>query len=232
MKKLNEKTIIQLLIQRLKSSKKTRKIIVCTTISPNDVPLVELLEKDEITFYRGSEKDILVRYLEAANHFDTDFIVSVDGDDIYTDPAYIDKIVSGFEKTNADFIDMAEFPFGIASVGIKKEALQKICEIKKTDNTETGYRLFFTENPIFKVHKLKPESNIKFSDKLRLTIDYEEDIILAKEVFTELGNNFNLLDLLTLFEQKPELLKITENLSSKYKEHWNKNVANTSIKDI
>ena len=114
MKKLNEKTIIQLLIQRLKSSKKTRKIIVCTTMSPNDDPLVEFLEKDEITFFRGSEKDILVRYLEAANHFDTDFIVSVDGDDIYTDPVYVDKIVSEFEKIKADFIDMIEFPFGIA----------------------------------------------------------------------------------------------------------------------
>ena len=67
---------------------------------------------------------------------------------------------------------MVDFPFGIASVGIKKYALEKVCKLKKTDNTETGYRLFFHNEKIFKIHKIRLE-NIKFPKELRLILDYQ-----------------------------------------------------------
>ena len=232
MKTVNGKPIIKYLIERLQSAKKIRNIVVCTTTNANDDPLVEYLKKEKVMVFRGSEKDILLRYLDAAKNFSTDFIVSVDGDDIYTDPFYVDKIVNEFEKTNADYVDMVGFPFGIASVGIKISALKKICDLKKTDNTETGYRLFFTKNDIFKIRNLELPSHIQFPQNLRLTLDYEEDFLLAQKVFDALGNNFHLEDILELFEKNPELLKITDNLEKRYKEHWNNNLANTSIRDI
>ena len=232
MKDIDGRPIICYLIDRLKQAKKIRYIIVCTTTNDADDILVEFLEKNNILVFRGSERDIIERYLDTSKHFGTDFIVDVNGDDIYSDPVYVDKIVSKFKQTNADFIDMVNFPFGIASVGIKTSALEKICKLKKTHNTETGYRLFFTENKIFNVHKLKPEPNIKFPKNLRLTLDYEEDLFLAKEIFKNLGNNFHLNDLLNLFYEKPKLLKITDNLEQRYKKHWNKNLTDTSIRDI
>jgi spore coat polysaccharide biosynthesis protein SpsF (cytidylyltransferase family) len=231
-KEISGKPVIQYLIERLKTTKKIRNVIVCTTALKDDNPLVEFLEKEKIMVYKGNEKDILDRYLQATKYFDTDFIVSVDGDDIYTDPLLVDRIVSEFEKTKADYIDMMGYPFGLAPVGIKTESLQKICDIKKTDNTETGYRLFFTQTNLFKVLTLKPEFDIKFAKNLRLTLDYNEDFELAKVIFKSLGNNFHVNDLLKLFEERPELLKITDSLQAKYKEHWNKNVADISIRDI
>jgi len=225
--------VSQYLINRLKHSDKIRNIIICTTNHASEEPLIHFLEEENIKYFRGSETDILERYLEAANHFDTDFIVSVDGDDIYTDPDYVDKIISEYEKTNADYIDMIGFPFGIASVGIKKSALEKVCKLKNTNNTETGYRLFFNNNyKIFNIHKLKLDNNIVFPKSLRLTLDYEQDLELAEKIFCELGNDFHLEDIIRLFDEKPELLQITENLEEKYKKHWNKNVADTALKDI
>lgn len=232
LKDIDGKPIIHYLIDRLKQAKKIRHIIVCTTTNASDDLLVKFLEKNNILFFRGDEQDILTRFLCAAKHFNTDFLVDVGADDIYTDPIYVDKVVDEFEKTEADFIDMIDFPIGIASVGIKTKALEKICKLKKTHNTETGYRLFFTKNKIINVHQLKPQSNIKFPKNLRLTLDYEEDLILAEKILKALGNNFHLNDLLNLFEQKPELLKITENLDKRYEEHFQENLTDTFIRDI
>ena len=232
LKEINGVPVVKHLIERIKKSKKIRNVVVCTTKNEKDDELVEFLEKENYMFYRGSENDILARYLDAAKNFDTNFIVSVDGDDIYSDPDYVDKMILAYEETNADYIDMVNFPFGIASVGIKKDALVKVCELKKTDNTETGYRLFFHNEDVFKVHKMEPEENIKFPKELRLTLDYQEDLDLARKIISELGNDFNLKDIIELFKKNPELLDITDNLEERYKQHWDNNVADTQLKDI
>jgi spore coat polysaccharide biosynthesis protein SpsF len=232
LKEINGIPVVKYLIERIKKAKKIRNVIICTTKNKIDDELVEFLEKENYMFYRGSESDILIRYLHAAENFGTDFIVSVDGDDIYSDPSYVDKMISAYEKTNADYVDMVNFPFGIASVGIKREALVKVCKLKKTDNTETGYRLFFQDKKIFKIHKMEPEENIKFPKELRLTLDYQEDLDLAKKIIFKLTNDFHLEDIIELFKKSPELLQITDNLEERYKQHWDKNVADTQLKDI
>jgi len=232
LKEINGIPVIKYLIDRIKKSKKIRNVIVCTTKNEKDDELVNFLEKENYMFSRGNENDILVRYLDTAKIFDTDFIISVDGDDIYSDPSYVDKIILAYERTNADYIDMINFPFGIASVGIKKNALAKVCELKKTDNTETGYRLFFHDENIFEVYKMEPEKQIKFPKNLRLTLDYPEDLDLAKKIISNLGNDFDLSDIINLFKKNPDLLQITNNLEERYKQHWDQNVANTQLKDI
>lgn len=232
MKIIDGKPVLRYLIDRLQSAKKIRNIIVCTTTSDSDDTLVNYLESENILYFRGQEKDVLVRLLDAAKKFNTDLLVCVDGDDIYTNPSYVDEIASIYEKNNYDYIDMVEFPFGIASVGIKKLALEMICKLKKTSDTDTGYRLFFTQNNIFNVYHIRPKKNISYPSNMRLTLDYEQDLNLAKEIFKKLGNNFQLDDILELFEKEPQLIKITDNLAEKYKEHWNKNLANISITDI
>lgn len=232
LRELHGKPIIHYLIERLRYATKIRHIVVCTTTLESDNPLVEFLEKNKIKVFRGNEKDILVRFLDAAKQFDTNFFVNVDGDDIYTDPAYIDKIVDEFQKTNTDFIDMIGFPFGLRSVGITINALQKICDLKKTNDTETGYRNFFTKIKLFNTKNIVYDLKTKFPDNLRLSLDYQEDFDLAEVIFKTLGNNFHLLDLLKLFEEKPELLKITDRLVTQWNEHWNTNLTDLSIRDM
>ena len=79
---------------------------------------------------------------------------------------------------------------------------------------------------------MKPENNIKFPKELRLTLDYQEDLDLARKIISKLGNDFHLEDVVELFEKNPELLEITNNLEERYKQHWDRNVADTKLKDI
>ena len=229
--KVQGKPVLSCLLERLRDAKKIRYIIICTTNSDSENELIQFCKENNILVFRGSTDDILVRYLDASKKFQTDFIISVDGDDIYTDPSYIDKLVEEHEKTKSDYIEMIGLPFGLCPVGFTTEALKKLCKLKKTNNTATGYKKFFTETNLFRVQIVKPKSNIKFSKKLRLSLDYMEDYELAKKVFEMLGNNFRLDDILNLFQKKPYLLEITKNIEEEYMKHWENNVADFSIKN-
>ncbi len=190
LKKIDGKEIILYLVERLKLCKNIRKVIICTTSLSSDDMLSELLTRNNIDYFRGSEKDILDRFNSAAKKFGTDFIINVDGDDIYTDPIYVDQMAQHFENTHDDYIDMIGFPFGFRSVGFSKNALTKICELKDTNDTETGYRDYFTTVDIFKIFNID-YNFIEFPKNLRLSLDYEEDLDLAKIIFNKLGNNFH-----------------------------------------
>ena len=66
-----------------------------------------------------------------------------------------------------------------------------------------------------------PEINFEFTDKIKLDLDYPEDLILAEKIFKDLGNDFHMKDILRLFSSKPELVKD----STKILEKWKKNYA-------
>ena len=232
LKKINEKPIIKYLIERLQNASSIRNIVVCTTESEIDDELVNYLSNEKILFFRGNEHDILDRYLNAAIKFDTDFIVNVEGDDIYTDPQCVDIISKEFLKTNSDYLDINHMPFGLSPSGIKVSALKKVCSIKESKNTETGYKRFFTKSGLFKVQHINLKKTFYFPENTRLSLDYEEDFQLANYIFNNLGNIFHKKDLSDLFQKNPDLLEITNGLEKRYNTHFEQNRVDISTKDI
>jgi spore coat polysaccharide biosynthesis protein SpsF len=238
---LNGKPVIYHLVNRLKNCKKIRNIIVCTTTLSSDDPLVNYLHKEGILYFRGSATDILARFLECAKKFNSDNIVDVEGDDIFTDPLYVDKIVEEMENTKLDFVSGNQssnnfdskygFPHGIVPAGIHIAALKKICNLKISTNTDTGYKEFFTKYDFFKTKFIFPESDLNISSNLRLTLDYEEDFELAKMIFKKLGPDFSFDDLLNLFNNEPELLQITQSIIQKWQLNYKKNITNFSLRN-
>ncbi|HZS74966.1 MAG TPA: NTP transferase domain-containing protein [Candidatus Nitrosotalea sp.] len=232
MKEINGKPIIKYLIERLQKSSMIRNIVVCTTIHESDNKLVEFLKNEKIKVFRGSEKDILDRFLNAAKEYHTEFLIAVDGDDIYADPSYVDDLVREYQRTKADYIQILGVPIGFTPVGIKITALEKICRLKMTDNTETGYGKFFTDNDLCEIKSIRPSLKTNFPEGLRLSLDYQEDYELAKKIFNELGNDFDIDSVLKFLNERPELLRMLSDLELRWNEHWKKNLANFSVRDI
>jgi spore coat polysaccharide biosynthesis protein SpsF len=230
--KINDKTIIEYLYERMKKVKKIRKVIVCTTNEVSDKPLVEFLKLNKMDYFCGSKKDILIRYLDAANKFSTDFIINVDGDDIYTDPNHVESIIDEFEKSNLDFIQMGKVPLGFTCMGFTKEILEKICNFKKSNDTETGWVRFFTETNIVEVKKIIPIKEINYPKTLRLSLDYKEDYELSKEIFKKFGNKFEYEDIINYVILDKKRLKKMEKTEKKWSNHWDENLSDISLKHM
>ena len=221
------------LIQRLKKCSSIRKIIVCTTTSSTDDELIEFLEKEKILYFRGNEKDILTRFLDAANEFNTDIIIDVEGDKIYTDPFFVDEIAIKLQNSNIDFLigndsenffnPSNHFIHGFVPAGFKKSILEKICNLKLSTNTETGYREFFLNSKISKFEFLVLTDI--YPKDLRLTLDYQVDLEFAREIFSKLKTFFSKDDVLNLLNTEPKLMNLIKNIH----DSWNKNYENNKV---
>jgi len=235
---INGKTVLKILVERLRNSKRVRKIIVCTTNRDVDNEIVKFCEGEKVEYFRGENKDILVRFLLAAKKFDTDLIVDVEGDKIYMDPEYVDLAIDEAMISGADYVDghaynnnVNFFIHGIIPAVIRATALEKICNMKTTTNTETGYKEFFTNNNIIKSRSVNLEPMLDIPHNIRLTLDYMEDFELAKEIFPALDSNFKTRDILNLFRKKPELLEITKPVIDTWWKHYSQNVTNIKLKE-
>ena len=231
LKLINGKPAIFHLIHRIKKAKKIRKIIVCTTNLSSDDRLVEYLRTINVDVFRGDGEDVLKRIFEAAKLFLTDIIIDVEGDKIYTDPEFIDKVVDEFEDSKIEYVtgNDSEIEFnpshgvhGIIPAGFRTKSIEKICKMKTISNTDTGYKEFFIGNQ-FETKYIIPENIIKFPKELRLFLDYDEDLELARKIFGELGSDFNLTNILELIKNKPELLEITKDVLKSWSENYEKN---------
>ena len=232
------KPALQHLVERLTLCQEIRKIVVCCTTDSTDDELIDFLQKKEITFFRGNKKDILQRFLDAAKKFDTDIIIDVEGDKIYTDPNYVDNIANLLKTHDVDFVigndsqikfnPSNHFIHGIIPAGFKKNALEKICRSKNTNDTATGYREFFIKSKSIKSEFLVINTD-DFLNKIRLTLDYPEDLQLAEKIFESIGARFSKDELINLFKKNSELISITKKINKEWELNYEKNKTDLTL---
>lgn len=237
LEKINGISLIELLVNRLKKARKFRKIIVCTTNHSSDDELIDLLKKKDILYFRGSEKDILKRFLDAAKHFNTDIIIDVEGDKLFTEPEFVDKIITEVENGDYDFVigndsDVIfnpnhHFIHGVIPTAIRVSALERIYATSDK-NKETGYKEIFVNSPKIKKKFFIFNFELSIPSNLRLTIDYPEDLAFAKELFNYLPNDYTYYDILKAVISYPNLLKNIENINTKWLENYKSEMENFS----
>jgi spore coat polysaccharide biosynthesis protein SpsF len=232
MRKIHGKPCIQHLVERVGRSQKIGMVVLCTTLNSADDELVGVADKLGIKCFRGSETDILERYRQAARAFGVRNIVNVDGDDIFCEPAFIDATSAMLNSGEPapDCILWKDAPLGSSPVGIKVEALEKVCSLKDASNTETGWPRFFTETGLFRVVYMRPDDPELRDTGIRLTLDYEDDLLLFEKIYDNLQEPFSLKDIVRLLRSKPELLKLNEGVRDIYMQNFNRKAVKVKLK--
>lgn len=94
MKKLQNKTVLEHVIERVRQSKLIDEVIIATTTKEKD----DVIEKESlrcgVKMFRGSEDDVLSRYYYAAKENDLDVVVRITSDCPLIDPIIINKMIS------------------------------------------------------------------------------------------------------------------------------------------
>jgi len=213
-KKINNKTILEILIRRLSRSKHISKIIVACSNNRNDKAIVAICRKLGVNYFIGSENDVLNRFYHAAKKYRGINIARITADCPLIDPKIVDDVISNFFLKNADYssnVNPPTFPDGL-DVEVFKFRVLKEAYINAKKSTEREHVTpFIINNKKFKKFNLK--NPIDYSS-LRLTLDEKEDFILIAKIIKYFKNNldFNLKNLLDLYKKKKFFFSINNHL--------------------
>lgn len=214
---INGRTTIELVIDRAKRSSKAQIIILCTTKLKNDDVFCQIAQKNGIAFFRGSAEDKLMRWKGAAEKFEVEFFVTADGDDLLCDPELVDLAFEQYDRSGADFIEGKNIPCGGFTYGIKVSALNKVCEIKDSTDTEMMW-VYFTDTGLFKTETLGNIPEILQRPEIRITLDYEDDLKFFTVIFEHFKDepNFLLRDVIVFLDKNPGVIKINQYLQERF----------------
>ena len=203
-------------IDRIKCCKNVEQIILATTQEEVDNQLVRIAEREGISFYRGSTNNVASRYFEAANNFNLNHFVRITGDAIFCDEEMIDKAIISHLQSSCDVTFMKNMPFGTHKEVVSLNAIEVIIETASNpDNTE--YLEYFLENDrYFNINYV--ESNYKFNSKLRMTLDYKEDLLFFEKIYKHFNNgrsNFTLREVLKWLGDNEDVVMINAHKTQK-----------------
>ena len=208
--------VIEHVVRRVKECKKINTIVVATSKSKADWPIVNWCKKNKINFFQGSLNDVLDRYYKASILFKADIIVRVTGDCPVIDPKILDEVIIRFKKKNYDFYSLGgNFPDGLDCQVFTFKALKKSSiEAKlKSDREHVGTYIENTNRNSFKIGAYKKFKKLSHH---RWTIDEPRDYKFLKKIFDKLFKNFNenfyTKEILKLLKKEPKLLKINSGI--------------------
>lgn len=206
MKFLEDKIVLDHVIDRLSQSKYASKVIIATTTELNDNVIVEHCINRNIEVFRGSEKDVLERYYDCATYYNSNIIIRVTSDCPLIDVTYIDLMIEYFINQKLNYLGPKyfgnhKFPDGfngeVFNYNILKEAQKYASKDEREHVTTYIQKKYKTKEFMYPIDYSK-YSNIKFNE-LHLSLDTIEDYKLLKKIFNKVyikNNNFKLFNIL------------------------------------
>ncbi len=222
LKKICGKTVLEHDIDRLKRVKNIDNIVIATTTLERDNIIIEEAKRLNVSYFRGSEEDVLSRYYYAAIENKADVIVRVTSDCPLIDSEVTEKIIQYYldNNTKYDYVSNTidrTYPRGLDTEVFSFKALEKAFNEAESLRDKEHVTPYIWDNPrIFRLAQYK--NKVKYSH-LRWTLDTKEDFQLISGIYDKLyskkENKFNMNDILNLYKKYPELLKINENIKQK-----------------
>lgn len=214
MKPMAGMLMIELLLTRLSQSQSLNQIVLATSTEARNDPLVDHVSHLGYVCVRGSESDVLSRYLMAARQVKAEVVVRITGDCPLVDPRLVDEAVERFKQAEVDYLSNvapATYPDGLDIEVFSLEALERAGR-ESSDPFDHEHVTPYLRRPgFFKMDAMVHNEDL--SD-LRWTVDEPADYSVMHAVFAHFAPNihFSWQQVLDLQRQQPELFAANHNI--------------------
>lgn len=190
--------ILEILLKRLINNINC-KIIVATTTNNRDNIIEEITTNSNCICYRGSEDDVILRFIEAAKYNGVTKIIRICADNPFLDMESLKALIDYCSNKDEDYISY------ITSKGVptikthygfwaKYTTLEVLMRVNALTNEKiyhehvTNY--IYEHSDMFKTNFIKIPVWIE-NKSIRLTLDTKEDFAMQQIIFNSVTNMIN-----------------------------------------
>ncbi len=192
LKFLDDKTLIEWIIKRIKKTK-IKNIILATGKSKKNLELKTVCDQENIIFFTGDEKNVLERYYKVSKKYKLDAIIRVCADNPFVDSGEIDFLIDSYKKSkgNKDYYfnhrnyKKCTYADGFGAELIKFSTLKKLYNVVKQEYHKEHVTSWIWSNlKSFNIMPCKTNVDKKYHHiicDINNSIDYKKIINFIKE---------------------------------------------------
>jgi spore coat polysaccharide biosynthesis protein SpsF len=210
--------VLSRVMRRAGRARTLDEVVVATTTRPDDDAVVALAEREGWPVVRGSETDLLDRYLLAARAHDAEVVVRITSDCPLIDPDVIDATVDAFHAADVDYasntLEPPTYPRGLDVEVVSRPALERAGREDADPAWREHATPFVYRHPeLFRLLRVPADDD--HSD-LRWTLDTPEDYRLISRIYEALDrDDFGWREALALVEANPSWTALNDGVVQK-----------------
>ena len=168
-------------------------IIVATP----DAEVAKYATSQNVSVFVGSEFDVINRYYQAAKSFELIDIIRITADNPLIDPDVISKVVEFYSNGDYDYVSnnlKRTYPVGLDVEVFSFKTLERVwCTTKDAYDSEHVTSYIYRHPELFTLGSVENDVNLSH---LQWTVDYQKGLEFAREIYSNLGGNFTMSDVL------------------------------------
>lgn len=209
-------SLLEMVLRRVKRAIMPNLVVLATSDQTKDDSLVPVAQRCGVGIFRGSESDVLGRFVGVLDKFPAEAVVRVCADNPLIDPLMIDNLVYFFwEHSPCDYatnlLPVCGFPDGVGAEIFSANALRRLDAEAISSHDREHVTTLLQGNSDFCCHYLYAEGDYR-RPQYRLDIDFLEDLEFVRELVKRLPETdapfWTTLDVIRELDKEPELLKI------------------------
>lgn len=215
------KPMILYTLNRLKRSKYVDEIVLATSTSEIEEPLVQVVRQEGYNIFRGEENNVLKRYVDTYKKFGGDVIVRVTGDCPLMDPQIVDNVISHYLMYDYDYVRL-DVPDTFIR-GFDVEVFSAKALVRTYDEVSKSNEEQFKEHVTLYMYRNKDKFKVGYvkGDELynrdyRLCVDTSEDFEVVSKVYEHFKDEYvNSKDVMEFLNRNKDIAKINVDVIQK-----------------
>lgn len=172
--------LLQMLLLRLGRAKSVDRLVVATSTAQNDDTVASMCKEMDIACVRGSEDDVLGRFIYALEEHPATSAVRVCADNPLTDPALVDDLIKHFYRGDFDYaynnLPECGYPDGVGAEIVSAKILRQVAHETQEPHAREHVTLHIKRHPSeFRIGRISAPEHLHHPE-IRLDVDYPEDL--------------------------------------------------------
>ncbi len=191
--RLGNETLLEWVLTRVCDAKRLDQVVLATSTSPDDDKLADAASGFKVGIVRGSQDDVLDRFVQAAKISQADLVVRVCADNPFVAAEEIDRLVVAHESGNHDYSCNHQqrlnnrYADGFGAEILSAQLLNSIAKLTTQQAHREHVTSYIWDNSDkFKINAVQAPQELAFPE-IKLDIDTPQDLSRLNEFVDNFG---------------------------------------------